>query len=68
MPNQFLRFYFSMNVIMLVMLLISYPFLEPGSASAVVAKLAFAVVIPSILVSAYLIYRETRGKSVLPSG
>lgn len=59
---MFLRFYFTMNVVLLTMLAVSYPFLRPGSASAIVAQLSLLVVVPSVLVSGFLIYRRTRNR------
>lgn len=57
---MFLRFFFTINVVLLTMLAVSYPFLPPGSPSAVVAQLSLLVVLPSVLGSGYLIHRRTR--------
>lgn len=57
-----LRFYFSINVIMFVLLAFSFPFLEAGTGSAVVAQLSLVIVVPSIVISGLLIYRATRSE------
>lgn len=46
-----LRLYFTMNVILLVMLAFSAPFLEPGSGAYVITVLSLAVIVPSIVLS-----------------
>lgn len=61
-----LRFYFSISVVMLVFLLFSFPFLEPGTGSMVIAKLTLAMLVPMVLVTGGLIYRETQKRPKVP--
>lgn len=46
-----LRLYFTMNVVLLVMLAFSVPFLEPGTGTYVITVLSLAVIVPSIVLS-----------------
>lgn len=46
-----LRLYFSMNVMLLVMLGVVFPFLEPDTGAYVISLVSFAIIVPSILCS-----------------
>ncbi len=46
-----IRLYFLINVVLLVMLAVTFPFVEPGSATYVVSVLAFAILVPSVSLS-----------------
>lgn len=60
MYHLLLRFYFTANVVMLTMLGLSYPFLTPGSPSAVVAQMSLVIIVPSVVLSGGLLYRQAR--------
>lgn len=60
MYQVLLRFFFTANIVMLTLLGVTYPFLTPGSPSAVVAQLSLLLIVPSVAVSGGLLYRETR--------
>lgn len=60
MNRALLRLYFSLNVVLLVMLLLALPFIDFGSPAGTVAKLNLLILVPSSLVSGALLYREVR--------
>lgn len=66
MNRVLLRVYFSMNVVLLVLLAVAFPFIEPGTGSMVIAKLNALILVPSILLSGALIYREGQKAPVVP--
>lgn len=51
-----LQLYFATNVVLLVLLSFSFPFLERGTATFVVAMLALGIILVGLLVSGGLIY------------
>lgn len=59
MKKSALRLYFTLNVVFLVMLAFSYPFLAPGSASYVVAQLGLMLVVPASVGAGVLLYRRS---------
>lgn len=56
MIRKALQVYFTMNVVLLVLLSFSFPFLERGTGTFVVAMLALGVILVSLFVSGGLIY------------
>lgn len=71
MIREALQVYFTMNVVLLVLLSFSLPFLERGTGTFVVAMLALAIILAGLLVSGGLIYTgayQTPGDSGLARG
>lgn len=50
-----LRLYFSMNVVLLVMLAFTFPFLDPGTGAYVISFISLSIVVPSIVLSGVVI-------------
>ena len=46
-----LRLYFAMNVVLLVMLGVTFPFLESGTGAWAISVVSLAVVVPSVVLS-----------------
>lgn len=66
MYRGLLRFYFTLNVVLLVFLAFSFLFIEPGSASMVIAKLNALILVPSLIISGALIYRQGKREADMP--
>lgn len=70
MIRKALQVYFTMNVVLLVLLSFSFPFLKRGTGTFVVAMLSLGIILVSLVVSGGLIYTgalETdRGSEGLP--
>mgnify|MGYP000323608071 CR=1 FL=1 len=58
MFDQALRAYFVANVVLLVILAVTLPFQPRGSAAFAISIATLAVVVPSVVVSAGLLYFE----------
>lgn len=66
MNRAVLRLYFSIGIVMLVMLLVSFPLIEPGSGSMVVAQLTLVMLVSMVGITGGLIYRESRKRPEIP--
>lgn len=60
MNKVLLRIYFTISVVLLVMLAFSIPFVDFQSATGVITKLNLMILIPSTVGSGALLYREVR--------
>jgi uncharacterized membrane protein len=60
MNKTILRIYFTISVILLVMLAFAIPFVDFQSATGVVTKLNLMILVPSAVGSGLLLYREVR--------
>jgi len=60
MYRRFLHLYFTMSIILLVMVLFTVPFVDFQSAAGAVVKLNLLLLIPSCVGSGALLYRATR--------
>lgn len=60
MNRAVLRLYFTLNVVLLVMLLLVLPFIDFDSPAGTITKLNLLILVPSTLGSGALLYRELR--------